>query len=312
MSEKRKIEVAVVKLENIETSEIALRSVNTEGEDYKQLRDSIAKIGVTDSICVKKTEEKGKYVLVNGLQRYTSSKELGLEGIPCNIVEMGDEEMAIAQIISNSRRVKTKPIEYTRQIIKIFGERPTMTFKELCGMLCCTEQWLNERIGLLKLNADIQKKVDNGDIGLSNAFSLAKLPSDEQANYLSAALTEPASEFGPTVKARLNDIKKEKRGQTVTEFMPEPKVRKNTEIKDLYADMSVVKEIVADCKNAVEGGQAVIKWIVQMDDLSIDAGRAKFEQLKKEKDERQAIAAKKREEAKRAKAQALLDEANTK
>ena len=301
-------DVKNIKIADIEVSEIALRGVNTEDIDYQLTRDSIAKVGLLNSISVKKTEEKGKYVLVDGLQRYTACKEIGLEEIPALIHEMGDEDMAVAQIIANSRRVKTKPIEYTRQIIKIFGERPTMTFNELCSMLACQPSWLNDRMGLLKLNKAIQEKVDNGDIGLSNAFILAKLPADEQDNYVAAATTEPAAEFVPTVKARLNEIKKEKRGQTVDEYVPEPRCRKQSEIKDLYSDMSALKGIIGKTKDPMEAAQAVVKWAVQMDDASIEAGQAKFEQMKAEKEERQAVLAKKREDAKRAKAEALLAE----
>ncbi len=295
-------QLKMVPLSAVSVSDIALRGVNVEGIEYQLLRDSIARTGkVLESVLMKETEEEGKYILCNGLQRYTASVELGFKEIPALITEMDDKEFAISQIITNSRRVKTKPIEYTKHIIHIFSEDPTMTFTDMCHLLSCEPEWLNGRLSLLKLKDEIKPLVDNSDIGLSNAFLLAKLPQDEQDNWVGAAQNEPASEFVPKVRERLNEIQKEKRGLKVDAFVAEPKMRKAAEIKDLYADLSAVKAIVKGIKDPVAAAQYMVKWIVQMDDVTIAEKEAEHAKLREEKAERKAIADKKREEAKRAK-----------
>jgi len=311
MSDKKVVEgLMMVKVAQLETSEIALRGVDTECVEYQLIRDSIAervsagKGPLLNSILVKPTESG--YMVTDGLQRYTACKELGVETIPALIDDMSDDEMAVAQIITNSRRVQTKPMEFTRAIVKIYSKKPNMTFAELCKMLSCEEAWLQKRIGLLNLKPEIQALVNDGKLGLTNACMLSKLPEDEQDNFLSAAQTEKAAEFTPEVKKRLNDIQKEKRGQKVSEFVAEPACRKMNEIKDLYNDMSVLPSIIGDVKKPLDAAKALVLWLVQMDDASIEVKKAKYEQLVKEKEERKALAKKKSEDAKRAKAKALL------
>ena len=292
-------EVKVLKLSEIEVSDIALRGVNTEGEQYKLLKESltVSPDALLTAIAVNKTEDG--YVLIDGLQRFTAFEELGYDEIPAVIKQLGDVDILAAQIVANSKRVETKPIEFTKGIIEIFKAKPDMTMSGMCQMLSCSRDWLNKRLSLLKLADDIQSMVNEGKINLTNAFMLAKLPEDKQREFLDAAINEPASAFGKNVVDTLNELKKEKRGQKTSEFVYEPKIRKQSDIKALYDDKALINSIVAGRNNAIEGGYALIDWIMQMDEKSVADAKSKWEQVQADKAARAAEAKRKREEAKK-------------
>ena len=292
-------EVKMLKLKDIEVSDIALRGVNTEGEQYKLLKESLSSSpdALLTAIAVNKTEDG--YVLIDGLQRFTAFEELGYDEIPAVIKQLGDTDILAAQIVANSKRVETKPIEFTKGIIEIFKAKPEMTMSGMCQMLSCSREWLNKRLSLLKLANDIQPLVNENKINLTNAFMLAKLPEDKQKEFLDAAINEPASAFGKSVVDTLNEMKKEKRGSKTSEFVYEAKIRKLSDIKALYDDKALIKDIVAGCNNAIEGGNALIDWIMQMDEKSIADAKAHWEQVQADKAARAAEAKRKREEAKK-------------
>jgi ParB family chromosome partitioning protein len=100
-------------------------------------------------------------------------------------------------------KIETKPVEYSKAILKIIEGNPLLSREELATSLAKTSSWLSERLGLLKLTEEIGKLVDSGEIKLSNAYALAKLPPEEQSDFVDRALTMPPQQFTPTVNARV-------------------------------------------------------------------------------------------------------------
>jgi len=270
------------------------------------------------SVRIKEDEETKKpfYELIDGLHRFTAAKDAGLNKINVNVLTLDDAEALELQVIMNSVKVETKPTEYSKHLQQILAMHPMMTITELAGKLVHSPQWISDRLSLTKIdNPDIQKLIDSGKIKLANATALAKLPVEEHANYVQAAISDPPKKFLPDVKTRLKELRDAKRAGKDAEpakFQPQPHARQLKELRDeiglgdsakagKVADVLIKSTGVKDVKTAFTLGVA---WTMNYDPESQKAQIAKHEadakakaKVKAEKDSKKA--AEKAEKAKK-------------
>lgn len=294
-----------IPLSKIRENPVALRSVNRTTEEYLGLVDSIKKDGVLNPILVRevKDAESGEmvYGLIDGLHRFTASTDAGKETIPAQVVSMEDAEVLEAQVLANVHKVETKPVEYSKQLTRILAQNPLMPMSELAMRLSKSPAWLNERLGLVKLEAGVASLVDEGKINLSNAYALAKLPVEDQAAYLERAMTMTPQEFVPTVGARVKEIREAKRQGRSTapgEFTPVPHLRKVSELKEEMEQAAAAKVLTKELgiTDAAEGFQLGIKWALHMDAQSVAIAKQKDADRQKEAAEKKAAREKDRHE----------------
>lgn len=318
MSEISKPELKRIPLDQIARSTKKLREVDREGQQYIGVRDSVAARGVLDSISVRATPDGEKpYELMNGLHRYTASLELGIPDIPCQIFYGYEEKDVLeTQIISNLHVVKTSPTQFSKQIHRLLALDDSITINQLANDLNVSPTYISERMNLIKLDEKIAALVDDGKITLTNAYSLARLPIDEQPNYVQAAMNETPEEFSVKARMRLKEIKESERSGNkagAREFSPIPKMRKKAEVVNEFNKPTLIPALIKQLKitDPVQAAVTAVQWTMQMDPVSVQAQKAKYEQSQKEVEEakrrRAAEKAKKMAEA-AAKAQAELEE----
>lgn len=312
-------ELKKLPLQEIEESPVALRAVNEETEVFQELVDSIRSKGVINPISVRKNVDGPGYILIDGLHRYTASKRAELEEIPCNVLDMDDVEALEVQVIANIQKVDTKPVEYAKQLKRILSANPMMLMSELASKINKSTSWISERFNLLKFSDDLQALVNDGEICLSNAYVLVKLPEEERPNFADRAMTLPPGEFMPLVEDRCKEIRKANREGKTNEpetYRPVPTCRKLTEIKEELEETKVGEQIISDegIKKPIDAWEAAIKWVMRVDADSVKEGEAKFEAHKKAlaeaKERRAAERAKKKAETAASKAAKLQEEAD--
>jgi ParB/RepB/Spo0J family partition protein len=307
-----KAKLKEVKLSDIRENPVALRSVNRQSESFQGLVDSIREKGVLNAILVRemKDAESGEtyYGLIDGLQRFSASQDAGKETISAKVVNLSDAEVLEAQIITNVHRVETKPVEYSKQLIRILSGNPTMTISNLAAKLAKSPTWVSERLGLVKLEDTVAKLVDDNKINLSNAYALAKLPVEEQANFVDRAITMTPQEFVPQVNGRVKEIREAKRqgrDASKSEFAPVPHLQKLSDIKAELEAGTIASALVerAGATTAEEGFKLGVAWVLHMDPVSVELQK----QADDERKQRDAEAREKRKaeaQAKRARAAA--------
>jgi|2_EtaG_2_1085320.scaffolds.fasta_scaffold00029_108 ParB/RepB/Spo0J family partition protein len=287
----------IIPLGLIEKSEISLRDVDRQREEYQLLVNSIRERGVLQPILVRELDSLGvtKYGLIDGLQRFTASTDAGRFEIPAFVVSMDDGELLEAQIITNATRVVTRPAEYSRHLLRILSRNPFMTVTQLAQKVCQSKTWVEQRLSLNKLQDGIQELVDAGKIHLTNAYALSKLPEEEQAEHVDAAQTEQPQTFVPRMKARVKEIrdaKKAGKDAAPAEFQPAMHLRKITVLKEEF-------EAVAEGSGAIlalvtDGGltspsdivSLALAWTLNFDEASQQAQReADIVRKQKKKDE---------------------------
>ena len=298
------ITMAEIPLAQIRENPSALRTVNRQSEEYAGLVDSIRQKGLSNAVSVREQRDNNTgetyYGLIDGLHRFTAAGDAGLKSIPATILTMNDAETLEAQIMANIHKVETRPIEYTRQLMRILAGNPTMTVTELAGKLAKSGSWLSERMGLVKLEPSIAKLVDEGQINLTNAYALSKLPAEEQAGYVERAISMTPTEFIPSVNARvkvIKDAKRQGRDPNKPSFIPVFHLRRIAEIKNEVDNPQVGPVIVAQVKPQTleEAFRLGCLWVGHMDPISIEHDRVKDEERRaKETAEREKRKAEKK------------------
>ncbi len=273
-------EVKVIGVDEIRENPVALRNVNLEGEGYIGLCDSIRAVGILSPISVRrKTEEIDGtvvefYELLDGLHRYTAARACGLKEIPVNIKSLSDAAALEAQTMANLHVVATKPVEFTRQLQRIFAANPTLTLSDMATKVCKSASWISQRLNLLRLEETIQKFVDDGQIKVSNAVALSKLPPEEQSNYVQQACTMASDEFVPLVQARAKEIKdasRQGKSSEPQEYVALPRCQKMIVLKEELTTSKIGPALTKQhkAKNAAAGFALGVAWVLCVDPTSI-------------------------------------------
>jgi ParB family chromosome partitioning protein len=115
--------------------------------------------------------ESGKYELIMGERRLRASKEAGLTKIPAVIRETADENMLRDALLENLHRSDLNPLEEAsayQQLLEDFG----ITQEELANRIGRSRPKITNSIRLLKLPADVQRKVAAGVLSAGHARAL--------------------------------------------------------------------------------------------------------------------------------------------
>lgn len=306
-----------LKLSQIEENPSALRPAATDSIEFKELVQSISKQGVLQSVLVRpilneageqKVNEAGdlSYYLVDGLQRYTASREAGLSDIPCNVKLMSDEEALKVQIIANVQRVETTPVQYSQQLNRLLAMNPGLTLTELSADLGKTPAWLGEMLGLVKLCEAAAQLVDEGHIKLTAAYALAKLPGEEQDRFIERAQSLPPEEFLQICNNHRKELIKAKRQGRAPggeAFIATPHLQKMADIRveqeapvigpTLLSQIPGIEDMVG-LEAALAGYRTALAWTTHLDASSVAAQRQKFDEAQRKIAERKKGAAQER------------------
>jgi len=120
---------------------------------------------------------------------------------------------------------------------------------------------------------------------LSNAYSLAKLPEEEQAQFVERAIAMTPQEFAPTVAARVKELREAKRegraaGEAVFEAVAILKSRKDIVAAREGGDVAVTLVKSSKVKNPVDAFNLALAWALTLDPVGVEAQKAKDEERK--------------------------------
>ena len=307
---------ATAKLDKIPLSKIrenteALRTqVDKEDDKYLGLVDSVRKHGIMNPISVREIQDPATgetlYGLVDGLHRFNGAMDAGLTEIPALIVTMDEADLVEAQILANVHKIETKPVQYTKALLRILGSNPLLTLTELAGRLSRSTSWLTERLQLPKLTENIQKLVDDGTLGLTNAYALTKLPPDKQEELLQQAISQSPAAFVPmatNIQKEIAAAKREGRKADTIGFKPVERLQRLATIRDQKDFAAKNPENCAVTQSAKRHGVTTVEqavafalgWVLHVDPDSIKADEAKWNAEQAAKDSEKAKRAAERE-----------------
>lgn len=300
-------ELKQVPVDQIRVNKEALRPVDPTNVEFIQLAASVKKIGIQLPINlaprVDPETQEPYYALVDGLQRFTAAKMAGYTSVPAMILEADEVEVMRKQITLNAVRVTTKPAEFAKHLQRLMNMDPLTTTAKLAESFGMSDQWVKERLGLTALCAEAAKLVDSGDISITAAFALSKLPPEVQPDYIQQAITMPHGEFSAMANAKKRDISKALReGKPATnEYTPQARFQKLGDVKTEVDTLAFGKQLIASQRitTAEQAWVMALKWTLHLDPLSVAADKAKHEEIQK-------TAAKKRESSEKERAEKKL------
>lgn len=309
-----------------ENSEALRTAVDRADELYVQLVDSVKKRGIMNPILVREIRDPASgdlfYGLIDGLHRFNAAMDAGLTEIPAQIGSLKDADLIEAQILANVHRIETKPVQYTKALLKIMSANPLMTMSELASRLSKSYSWLRDRLQLVKLSESLQKLVDNGNIGLANAYALAKLPVEKQEDLGNQAMSLSPNEFIPLATQAYQQARQaraEGREPAPEGFVPTPRLQRPATLKEELTAFEkkeftsakigtlVLRELQDQPDDVkilcLKAAEVALRYTLHLDPESIEQDRARYEQRKKEREEdkkkRDAERQKKKDEAAR-------------
>lgn len=182
--------------------------------EYHQLVASMKEVGLIMPIAVRE-RTNGKYEIVDGMYRYNAAMDLGWSEIACHIVNITDEQVHQMRLMSSQRHVPTRPIELTKAMLKILANHPQMKMSDMVRMLSCDNQWVINRLFLLKLAPTLLRLVESDEIPLASGYILSKLPALKQRKHKDAAREMQISVFIPMIQAEIRALAQERRDARV-------------------------------------------------------------------------------------------------
>ena len=165
-----------------------------EPDAFAELVHSIKELGVLQPIVVRSIAgEAGKYELIMGERRLRASKEAGLAKIPAVIRETADENMLRDALLENLHRSDLNPLEEAsayQQLLEDFG----ITQEELANRIGRSRPKITNSIRLLKLPAEVQRKVAAGVLSAGHARALLAIEdSSRQLDLANKVINEGLS-----------------------------------------------------------------------------------------------------------------------
>jgi ParB/RepB/Spo0J family partition protein len=276
-------ELVTLPLARIREPDQVLRGPERHDPRYAELRDSIREKGVLVPVLVRPDPARGDYILVDGMQRLTISRETGRRTIPARVLSVAAAEALEIQIIANLHRVETTPVRYAEQLRLMMVMDPGLTAPKLAVKLDKSPTWVYGMLGLVRLAPAVRDAVEAGEIPLANASALAKLPEREQAAYLPLAREQQPPEFVPRMTGLARRLKESGReGRGPKEYVQVDHFQKMRAVKEEITRGDVRRALFREAKGKITPERAwrlALEWVLHRDAISQRAAREKEARL---------------------------------
>lgn len=166
------------------------------GPAFDDLVASIKEKGVLVPVLARALTGKnriGKWEVIAGNRRLAAAKAAGLEEIPAQIVEMGDQEAMEAQIVENLQRQDIHPLEEGeayRKLLEAAG-KTKYEVKDIAAKVGKSETYVRQRLFLTNMGSVAAKAYRAGEITDGAAVMIARLSEGDQASVMAEIKDNP-------------------------------------------------------------------------------------------------------------------------
>ncbi len=145
-------------------------------EQLIELRDSIKEFGILQPLLLKR-EADGGFLVIAGERRLRAAVMAGLNKVPAIVKNANEEEVALMALVENIQRENLGYIEEAKayqQLMSKYG----INQLELAEKLGKNQSTISNKIRILNLPEDIQKKLIENKLTERHARSLLKVDDD--------------------------------------------------------------------------------------------------------------------------------------
>jgi ParB/RepB/Spo0J family partition protein len=269
------MDLAHVDIKLIHPPKFMLRPVRTASIEYAEMLDSIRDNGVLQPILVRRLDN-GEYEVVEGNWRFTCCTQLRMETIPCLIRDMSDDQVKVTQLVANGIRPETSPVEFSERLAQFLHNNPDMTVPMMAVLIRKSPQWIRNILRLTKLRAEYSLMVRRGEIPLTSACILARLPPEYQDTLIQKAQTLTTKEFNKLAHSELKRLREASRNayinnHPVNQPKPVPNLRRFVELRSEFERPTAAGPTLLKmaAKTAMDGWSSCMAWIMHMDPDSL-------------------------------------------
>lgn len=149
-----------------------------------QLAASIKEKGILEPLLVRAATDKkrgGVYEIVAGECRYRAAGIAELQGLPCIIRELDDQQAMEIQIIENLHRKDLTPLEEAAGFRALINSNPDKhTAASLGARLGKSARWVWDIMKLVDLIPEAKELLDRGIISVNHAIPISRLTPAQQ------------------------------------------------------------------------------------------------------------------------------------
>lgn len=165
-----------------------------EEKPMKDLVESVREHGILQPILVRDRQQPGdapgsRYEIVAGARRFRAAREAGLLEVPCIVRELTDKQTLEVQFVENLQRADLHPLDEGYGYKRLHDEH-AYTVEHLAAKLGKSIGYVYGRMQLAKLPVKAQTLFFDGQIDLSHAQLVARIPVAEMADKAAAAIAK--------------------------------------------------------------------------------------------------------------------------
>jgi ParB family transcriptional regulator, chromosome partitioning protein len=147
---------------------------------------------------------QGRYRVVYGNRRRAAAVLLGLEKVPCILLDSEQTHLVLQQLIENVQRQDLNDMEQARafarlraHLVETRGKRPESELDEEVGRTVgLTGRTVRRYLGLLDLPDEVQQLIRRGELNVTQAQHLRRIPSPRTQIELAQAAAEEGMSAG--------------------------------------------------------------------------------------------------------------------
>lgn len=228
------IETISVPIEHVDVPEIQRLRMQREDPGLDDLARSLTRHGLLNPITVRAVGER--YELIAGSRRLRAAKIAGWTEIRITVFDADDHDARDLTIIENLQRLDLTPIEEAVAVQAIIDtDDPPMD--DLRRRLGKSENWINGRLALLRWSSSLQQAVHLGELKLSVASILARIPNADTRETLTAQA------IANGINARTASLwLQQEHAQAPVQAAPEP-----DQAAPVQVDQAYVTQVVCAC-----------------------------------------------------------------
>jgi ParB family chromosome partitioning protein len=160
-----------------------------DGEAIARLADSIAQYGILQPLTVRRSPDSdGKYELVAGERRLRAAKMIGLESVPCLILDVDGLRSAELSIIENIQRENLNMFEEAAAIAElIFIYKYTQ--EQVARRLSASQSYVANKLRLLRYDSAEREAILRAGLTERHARAMLRLPQDKREKAIQHVAT---------------------------------------------------------------------------------------------------------------------------
>jgi len=139
-------------------------------QKLNELAESIKQHGLLQPILVRPNGD-GTFQIVHGERRFQAHQIAALPTIKCIVKEMSDRNVADVRVVENVEREDLSDLELAGEFLKRADNGET--HQQIADSINKTRAYVTQRLALLKLPENVQKKLEKGEISFTEARILA-------------------------------------------------------------------------------------------------------------------------------------------